>query len=303
MRSSLSLVLFSFVLVGSGCASGKIAAREAPAARADEAVAKDRDQWTALAEAKEARGEGFGIDKQKVDADGLPVTDEQIAKVLDWHALIPAQARVALLEARSVREWYECGSWGYPQVQVVGSDWSVRPSVAEEVEAMKGELAKSNRVASVSTVPAMFLPVHADLARCRYAAARANSDLVLLYAKATRVVKFHNKLANFYPLVIGLALPGEETSIVSRVEGALVDVRTGRVFAVSQASARASDMSTVFTSSDEARAQLVEQTEREAVLALAKGIKGELDVVAASAATTLSPVTPMPVTPAPVTKE
>jgi hypothetical protein len=291
MRSLAASALFSCVFVAGGCASSSIAAREAPAA--DTSAAGDGEFLASgkvaamggvlfQAKAAEKRQDGFGLDRQSMDTEGLPVTDEQITRVLDWHALLPSQARVALMEARAVREWCTCGSWGMPDVRVEGTQWSVRPSVSEEVDAMRGELAKSGRVLSVATVPAMFLPLHADLARCRYAAARTSADVVLLYAKATRIVKFHNKLANFYPLILGLALPGEETAIVTRVEGALVDVRTGRVFAVSQATARRSDLSTVFTSSDEARELLVDATEREAVLALAKGIKDELDLVAAT---------------------
>ena len=285
MRLLSAFALFSCFLVASGCASSRLAPRDAPAdsARADVDLPGTVTAGV-LAEVKQRREDGFGLDRQNMDTEALPVTDEQIAKVLEWRALLPAQARVSLLEARAIREWYTCGSWGYPDVHVEGTEWTVRPSASEEVDAVRVELAKSSRVASVSTVPAMFLPLHADLARCRYAAARANSDLTLIYAKTTRVVRFHNKLANFYPLIVGLALPGEETSIVARVEGALVDVRTGRVFAVSQASARASSVSTVFTSSDESNEALVETTEREAVLALAKGIKDELDVVGATPA-------------------
>jgi hypothetical protein len=308
MRFHAAFVGLSLVFASAGCASSHIAERTAPMEQANFAPDSNGNATAPISpesglHAKNAEGlfqqspldaakrdfverapEGFGIDRQSFDREGLPITDEQIAKVLDWHALLPAAARLSLLEARAVREWCTCGSWGTPDVRVEGTQWAVRPSTAEEVNAMRDELGKCGRVASVSTVPAMFLPYHADLGRCRYAAARANSDLMLIYAKSTRIVKFHNRLANLYPLIVGLALPGEETAIVTRVEGAIVDVRTGRVFACSQSTARTSDMSTVFTSSDEAREQLVDKTEREAVLALAKGIRDELEVTAAQPA-------------------
>jgi hypothetical protein len=269
----------SFVFAVGGCAS------TAPRENADQIATNTAEGDSPLAKARQdyEKRDGFGLDKQNMDTEGLPVSDADIAKVLDWHALLPDRARVALLEARAVREWCTCGSWGSPDVRVEGTQWAVRPTPSEEVEAMRAELARSSRVSNASTVPAMLLPLHADLGRCRYTAARANSDLILLYAKATRVLRFRNNLANLYPTILGLLLPGEETQIVSRVEGALVDVRTGRVFAVSQATAKRSDASSPFTSSQEKRDELLEGAERDAVVSLAKGIREELESTPACA--------------------
>jgi hypothetical protein len=222
------------------------------------------------------RASGFGLDRQVYDNEGRPVTDEEVGRLLDWRVALPKNARIALLEARSYREYYNCG-WGEPDRRVEGAEWSAHPATPEDVDAVKGDLLASNRIESVTTVPSVFLPARADLGRCRYAAARANADLVLLYAKATREIRYRNKLANLYPLIVGLVLPGEETVVATRVEGALVDARTGRVFSVAQGSARGEDASSPLAASDEGRRILLDKTERDALVQLAKNLRADLD--------------------------
>jgi hypothetical protein len=246
---------------------------------------------TAKADAKlvepNARSSGFGMDRTVMDNEGRPVTDAEVSRLLDWRVALPKNPRLALLEARAFREFYYCGTFGEPQKTVEGSDWSVRPASPEDVSSVRNELMPSSRsdtsrvsFESITTVPQIFLPARADLGRCRYAAARANTDLVFLYAKATRVVRYHNKLANLYPLIVGLLLPGEETVVVTRVEGALVDARTGRVFAVAQGSNRGSDSSSPLAASDEGRRVLLDMTEQNALIELARNLRVELEASA-----------------------
>jgi hypothetical protein len=220
---------------------------------------------------------GFGMDKPVLDNEGRPISDEEVARLLDWRVALPKNALVALLEARAFREYYTCRAFGEPTRSIEGSDWSVHPSAPEDVNTMRPELTQASCFESVSTVPQIFLPAHADLGRCRYAAARANADLVLIYAKATRVIRYRNKLANFYPLIIGLVLPGEETTVVTRVEGALIDARTGRVFAVAQGSSRGHDSTSPLAASDEARHVLLDGTEHEALIDLARNIRETME--------------------------
>src|SRR5579871_4300386 len=244
------VAIATLVLLGAGCSSSHYAKEGAPERRPMER--------SPLADAKETlRESGFGIDRQVEDGEGRPVTDEEVARLLDWRVALPAHARLAVLEAQAYREYFISGCFGEPDVIVEGSDWSARPAPPEDVSTIRDELGTHGRFESVSTVPAIFLPARADLGRCRYAAARTNADLILLYAKATRVVRYHNKLANFYPLILGLLLPGEETVVVTRVEAALVDVRTARVFAVAQGQCRGEDASSPFAASDEGRRVLL----------------------------------------------
>lgn len=274
MRAAIFVA--SAILALSGCSSSRIAEREAPS----EAISLDSDSIVGTAKSQAVRAEGFGLDRQVLDNEGRPVTDEEVSRLLDWRVALPQHARLALLEARAFREFYTCGSFGEPVRDVEGSEWAVRPASPEDVNAVKTDLMASNRFESVSTVPQMFLPARADLGRCRYAAARANADLVLIYAKATRLVRYHNKLANFYPLIVGLILPGEETVVVTRVEGALIDARTGRVFAVAQGSNRGQDSSSPLAASDEGRRVLLDQTEQNALVELARNLRADLDASA-----------------------
>jgi hypothetical protein len=271
------LLVFISLFAVSGCASYSVASAEAPS---DERAVDGLDSPMESAKQQAKRENGFGLDKAVLDNEGKPVTDEEVGRLLDWRVAFPKNARLALLEARAFREYYRCGSWGQPERTVEGSDWAARPATPEDVKAVKEDLLASHLFESVSTVPAIFLPARADLGRCRYAAARANADLVLIYAKATREIRYHNRAANFYPLIIGLLLPGEETVVVTRVEGALVDARTGRVFAVAQGSSRGQDSSSPLASSDEGRRILLDGTEREALVELARNLKSELDAQA-----------------------
>lgn len=274
MKQLCVLVGFLSVLALSGCSSASAMREEAPAADQDASSPIETAKTEAL------RASGFGIDKQVLDNEGRPVTDEEVGRLLDWRVALPKDARLALLETRAFREFYDCGVFGEPRRNVQGSDWTVHPAAPEDVNAVKGVLEATNRFESVTTVPSIFLPARADLGRCRYAAARANADLVLLYAKATRQIRYHNRLANLYPLIVGLLLPGEETVVVTRVEGALVDARTGRVFAVAQGSSRGHDSSSPLAASDEGRRLLLEGTEREALVQLANHLRVELDASA-----------------------
>jgi hypothetical protein len=273
VRVAVSLGLAVLLVLG-GCSSAERADMRAP--EADLGGFALASPLTA-AKAEATRASGFGLDKVVLDNEGRPVTDDEVQRLLDWRVAVPAHSRLALLEARAFREYYVSGAWGEPVRTVEGSEWAVHPADPEDVTAVQTTLAPSGRFESVTTVPSLFLPARADLGRCRYAAARANSDLVLLYAKATRVVRYHNKLANFYPLIVGLLLPGEETVVVTRAEGALVDARTGRVFAVAVGSSRGDDASSPLAASTEGRQHLLDATERDAVIDLARNLRADLD--------------------------
>ncbi len=272
MVRALWLVLsVGVVIASSGCSASMTVKDEAPS---EETQNTTLDTNGGIPMPPRA---GFGMDKPVLDNEGKPISDEEVARLLDWRVSLPKSAHVALLEARAFREYYTCRTFGDPTRATEGAEWSVHPSAPEDVSTMRPELVQSSCFETVSTVPQIFLPSHADLGRCRYAAARANADLVLIYAKATRLIRYRNKLANFYPLIIGLVLPGEETVVVTRVEGALVDARTGRVFAVAQGSGRGHDSSSPLAASDEARHVLLDGTEREALIDLARNIRGDMD--------------------------
>lgn len=73
-------------------------------------------------------------------------------------------------------------------------------------------------------------------AQIRLAAAKANADAVLVVRKAADVDRYSNPFSLLYLTVIGFYVaPGSNADALVMVEGALVDVRNGVVYASAQA--------------------------------------------------------------------
>ncbi|MEZ6189307.1 MAG: hypothetical protein R3F62_30430, partial [Planctomycetota bacterium] len=92
--------------------------------------------------------------------------------------------------------------------------------------------------AQVQAIPS-FLLGDASLPAIRAAAAGIGCEVVLVYARRTRVLEGHNACAALYPLLVGFLLPAEEVRVTARTEAALLDVASGGVLAVGQGEGRA----------------------------------------------------------------
>src|SRR5262249_3373564 len=97
MRSALFVA--SAVLALAGCSSSRMERCAAP-----ESAACDKDSVLDIAKAQaterpERRSDGFGLDRQVLDNEGRPVTDEEVSRLLDWRVAMPKSARLALLES------------------------------------------------------------------------------------------------------------------------------------------------------------------------------------------------------------
>jgi hypothetical protein len=207
--------------------------------------------------------------------------------VLERRIAFPQAARVAAIEAESRREWVQVPSWGSVTTSIEVGGYAVRPATPEDADALRRELglgggpgcepeAKPCPIVDLNTVPSLFLPNRADLARVRYAAARVGSEVVLVYARATRIHEYRNGLANFYPTLVGLFLPGDSTLAIARVEGALVDARTGVVYAVAQGAGRADGSGNIFSTSRERSRKLAEEAEKAAIGEMARALRARL---------------------------
>jgi hypothetical protein len=305
-----TLTRLAFLLAMTGCA-GAPAHIEAPQALTSSimgklgsgvVLARQMDAEAHFAQ-KQAQGEplrpgqpGYGFDRPLANHGQLDQpTDADVARLLDARQTLRAPARLACVEAQSRFEYVHSSFFGEPIVTATNSGWSVRPptpadlrsirvaldptareSLAEEDEWPSVAAPQRHVFASITAIPGLFLPGQGDLGKVRYAAARIGCDALLVYARATRVYTFRNGLANLYPTLVGLALPGNERIVVTRVEGAIVDVRTGHVFCVAQGESRQeASSSPLFASSDDER-RMVEASEAEAALRMTQDLSREL---------------------------
>jgi len=244
-----------------------------------------------------AAGPGFGFDRE-LPADGHGPSDAAVGRLLDWREALRAPARLAVVEARGRRERLRARLWGAPDLEVLDDGpWTVRAADAATVDTVAGALDPAARdgegpwpavaptrapFTSVQAIPGLFLPPTGDLGKVRYAAARVGADVLLVVARSTRVYAFRNGLANLYPLLIGLLLPAEEEVVVSRVEGAVVDVRTGYVFCVAQGEGRVRERDALLLQTDEEARGRLDAAEGEAMARMTSSLARELAALEAA---------------------
>jgi hypothetical protein len=306
MRTLIPLAL----LLSCGCATSSPKAIEAPSTfdsilsqvAGQKLGGADREAFLVRGErggtpAEPQPGEGFGFDRP-LGAHGPSEAD--VARLLDRRLDLKVPARLACVEAQGQREYVVACAFGGPDVYHERTEWTVRPAAPRSLEAIRKALDPTARspeeagewpevatpkraaFASINAVPGLFLPGQGDLGKVRYAAARVGADTLLVYARSTRVYTFRNGLANLYPTLVGLLLPGNERIVVSRVEGAIVDVRSGHVFCVAQGESRVDESSSPLLGSNDDERQEVEQAETEAALAMTRDLARELAALEAA---------------------
>src|SRR2546423_1420299 len=145
MRANVFVASAVFALCG--CSSSAVMKAEAPDSATIEVTGSPMESAKLVDKARES---GFGLDRQVLDNEGRPVTDEEVNRLLDWRVALPKNGRLALLEARAFREYYYCGSFGEPSRTVEGSEWAVRPATPEDVKSVRDDLMGSGRFESVT---------------------------------------------------------------------------------------------------------------------------------------------------------
>lgn len=117
-----------------------------------------------------------------------------------------------------------------------------RLQLREETSAeMKSVLEQAGAFDGVEFLPELLLPAPgvADLGTIRLAAARAQADTVLLYSTEVGYEYEPNAWAIFYPTIVGTFLaPGSRAASMAVSKAALVDVRTGYIYDITEVYAR-----------------------------------------------------------------
>jgi hypothetical protein len=194
-----------------------------------------------------------GVPDRVDDTDLAPamrVTEQDIRDQYREREARP-QPRLAVVELR-----YEGG------LQIAGS---IAPDELRAFDGLRAELAQTNQQRwpwdAVQTVPEFLLPRRLNWSNLRYCAARAGADQLLLMARASERYRYNNAWSNLYPTIIGMLLvPGETVEIHGAAEGALLDIRTGRILGVASASARTEERLFLIESSDAAERELTRRT-------------------------------------------
>ncbi len=205
--------------------------------------------------AEPLRGPGVGIEK----GSGAPrVTEEDILRALVEAPGLAGPPRVAVVEIR------RCGE-----------GFAAESLTPEELEAFRKETGSS--VESARVVPRMFLPPRADLPSVRYAAARVGCDSVLVFGRGENSDTYFNEWSNLNWFILPIfVIPGKTVEVYAAAEGALIDVRTGRVRAVATADARVDADIITSSSSERTLLELKREAALESMSGLGKSLAKEL---------------------------
>lgn len=298
--SRLLLPLALLSLLGAGCSSTPL--DEAPPPSALEGLQlEDAGPPLALAPREPARrghdAEGSFARRPQPEPARRPLdpsSDAALARLLDQRPVLRGPIRLACLEVRGAREYVSVDCFGDQDTdEDYASFWarSVPPAQLSLLRAALDRAALPEPVqgwpeveaapthppfGAIVGVPSMLLPQSGSLRQLRLAAARVGAEAVLVLTRSTRVYRYHNSLANLYPLVIGLALPAREEVAVSRVEAALVGVRTGHVFAVATGEARCEESGWLLTRGREDSRQMALSAEASATSAMTRDLSREI---------------------------
>jgi len=315
VRSTVFAVLAALVTpVLAGCASApeRFAAPAAPAGSllADAAApgraappTGPRGRAGGDAEAYLAEGRGR-TPRLRRPASAAPPRGRDLGRLLDERPALVVPGRLAVCEARSYRERVELAAWGEPVVVDAPADWAARAPEAAALATLRRALDPAPAAspapgaalggreaggpwpsvagpaqapfAAVEPVPDLLLGPGAGLGDVRYAAARIGADALLVYQTTTRVYAYRNGLANLYPTLLGLLLPGEATTVVSRTEAVILAVRDGVVHAVALGEERRDASRSPLAEDAQATRELAAATEAAATRAMAGELRRAL---------------------------
>jgi hypothetical protein len=224
-----------------------------------------------------------------------PINPKQLGRLLDERPTLHALGRLACVEVAGVREYVAIGSWGKHSYSSDDATWQVRPAQPTVLNVVRRALGASPipehekdawprpsvlptqlPFASIVAVPSMLLPRSGDLMRLRLAGARVGAEAILVLVRSTRVYRYHNAAANLYPLLVGLLLPARSEVAVSRVEAAIVGVRSGHVYAVATGDTRMEETGFLLLRNREDSRRMAEEAEAAATLLMAADLNREM---------------------------
>lgn len=180
------------------------------------------------------------------------LTDADIAELMQVEpaANFPSKIAVARVQAPGYSSRTNRG-YGYGN-----SNYSVVTTRDIEEEVDFQALTQYPMVAGVAPLGRLLLPKQLDtLKDLRIAAAKLKTDMLLIYSVDTSFYIEGTSLGPLSLITLGF-IPNEQVWVTSTTSGVLIDVRTGFVYGVAEATAREEQHTTIWNSKntiDEAR--------------------------------------------------
>lgn len=172
------------------------------------------------------------------------LTEPDIQKALDRKPASPFPARLAVVrvQAPDYRS-YRCESYGHGRYSVV---------TTRDIETNEyfDRLAQLPMISAVGRINRILIPSKLNSGKeLRIAAANLHADLLFAYTFDTVFrVKDHD-IGPMGVITLGF-LPNHEAQVTSTASAAVLDVRTGFVYGLAEATVRAKEWTTVWTSTD-----------------------------------------------------
>jgi len=189
MRSLLSFLLFGFTVILIGCETHY----EAP-----------KYLGTVGGEYETLFREDKIIEESLFKEDQEVISNEAIERILSSKIILPEKGKLAILSFADRPRWFY---------------WSEELTQLNEqiMSEFKTKLKNSKRLEQVSFIPSMIISKQMTISQMRAAAARMQSNYLLVYKTTTRTFEKYKFLGQ------------DETKAYSTVEAILMDVRTGTI--------------------------------------------------------------------------
>ncbi|UTA47223.1 hypothetical protein L1F30_13765 [Simiduia sp. 21SJ11W-1] len=172
------------------------------------------------------------------------LTDDDIAELMNVEPASSFPARIAVARVQASGYTSRTNS-GYGSGR-----YSVVTARDIEDEADFERLASLAMVAAVAPLSRLLLPPELDsLKDLRVSAARLKADLILIYSVDTAFHVEGTPLGPLSAITLGF-LPNKKAFVSSTTSGVLLDVRTGFVYGVAEATEREEQRTTVWNSQD-----------------------------------------------------
>ncbi len=172
------------------------------------------------------------------------LADEDIGALMEVEPASPFPARVAVVRIQAP---------GYASRTNIGygaGRYSVVTARDIEDEDLFARISALPMVAGVAPLSRIILPRNPESIKdLRISAARLRTDLVLIYSVDTVFHIEGTPLGPLSPITLGL-LPDKKAFVSSTTSGAMVDVRTGFVYGVSEATEREEQLATIWNTQD-----------------------------------------------------
>jgi hypothetical protein len=144
------------------------------------------------------------IEESLFKEDQEVISNEAIDKILSSKIILPEKGKMSILRFSDRQRWFY---------------WSEELSQLDEqiTSEFKNKIQTSKRLEQVSFIPSMIIPKQMTISQMRAAAARMQSNFLLVYRTSTRTYEKYRFLGQ------------DETKAYSTVEAILMDVRTGTI--------------------------------------------------------------------------